>query len=192
MLVLFAFLRKYKPTLVIAISIPVSILATFGPLAMHHVSLNVMSLGGLAIGVGMIVDDSIVVLEAIQRRREEGESAFSAAVNGTREMALAVSATTLTTVIVFLPIVFVEGVAGQMFRDQALAVVYSLMASMVVAMVVVPMLAAIEPKTSLRAAAGSRLRAFGGVIQNLHAFRRVRDRLGRRASGRSSGPCRSD
>src|SRR5262249_31194534 len=97
-LVLFAFLRKYKPTFVISISIPVSILATFGQLAMHHVSLNVMSLGGLAIGVGMIVDDSIVVLEAIQRRREQGESAFAAAVNGTREMALAVSATTLTTV----------------------------------------------------------------------------------------------
>jgi HAE1 family hydrophobic/amphiphilic exporter-1 len=174
-LVLYAFLRRYKPTLIIAVSIPVSILATFAPLAWHGVSLNVMSLGGLAIGVGMIVDDSIVVLEAIERRRERGESAFWAAVNGTREMALAVTATTLTTVIVFVPIVFVEGVAGQMFRDQALAVVYSLLASMVVAMVVVPMLGALAPRKPLQAIAASRLAAFGGVAAGLGSLRRVRD-----------------
>ena len=142
-----------------------------------------MSLGGLAIGVGMIVDDSIVVLEAIERRRELGESAFSAAVNGTREMALAVSATTLTTVIVFLPIVFVEGVAGQIFRDQALAVVYSLMASMVVAMVLVPMLAAPRAEDARADRRGRRrLRALSAASSRSEPPERVHS-LGRVGGG---------
>ncbi len=143
-IILFAFLRRAAPTLIIAIAIPLSILATFAPLLMQGVSLNVMSLGGLAIGVGMMVDDAIVVLEAITRRRDEGESPIAAAINGTREMGLAVSATTLTTIIVFLPIVFVDGVAGQVFRDQALAICWSLTASWVVSVGVVPMLTTLE------------------------------------------------
>src|SRR5262249_40057247 len=143
--------------------------------SMHGVSLNVMSLGGLAIGVGMIVDDSIVVLEAIERRREQGESPFAAAINGTREMALAVTATTLTTVIVVVPSGFVEGIAGQMFRARALALVHSRLALMVVATLGVPMLAALAPRKPIRAATATRLAAFRGVAGNLHAFQRVRD-----------------
>jgi HAE1 family hydrophobic/amphiphilic exporter-1 len=105
------------------------------------VTLNVMSLGGLALGVGMLVDTSIVVLESITRCREEGDSLADAAIRGVREVSSAVIASTLTTVAVFLPIVFVEGVAGQLFRDQALAVVFSLLASLGVALFFLPMLA---------------------------------------------------
>lgn len=142
--ILLPFLRRVRDTLLIGLSIPLSIVATFGMLHLFHVSLNVMSLGGLALGVGMLVDGSIVVLESIERRRAGGEPAAVAAELGTREVGLAVSASTLTTVAVFLPIVFVEGVAGQIFRDQAITVVFSLLASLVVATLVVPVLAARE------------------------------------------------
>lgn len=139
--VLFFFLRSLPDTLVIGFSIPLSIVATFGVMHLAGISLNVMSLGGLALGVGMMVDASIVVLDAIARCREEGDSRVDAAIRGTREVGLAVSASTLTTVVVFFPIAFVEGIAGQIFRDQALTVCISLMASMGVSLFFVPMLA---------------------------------------------------
>ncbi|HYC76400.1 MAG TPA: efflux RND transporter permease subunit, partial [Planctomycetota bacterium] len=161
-LVLFAFLRRLKPTLIIAVAIPVSIVATFAPLYLAGVSLNIMSLGGLALGVGMLVDNSIVVLEAVTRRREAGEGVFAAAVNGAREMSAAVFGSTLTTVVVFLPIVFVEGSAGQIFRDQALAVVFSLLASLAAALVLVPMLAALDVPTGA-ADVGRRRRALAAL-----------------------------
>ncbi len=157
-LVLYAFLRRFKPTFIIAISIPISILATFAPLYLMGVSLNIMSLGGLALGVGMLVDNSIVVLEAVTRRRELGESVFAAAVNGTQEMAVSVWGSTLTTIVVFLPIVFVEGVSGQMFHDQALAIVFSLAASLVAAIVLVPMLASLGAGFGRTTAAGTTTR----------------------------------
>jgi HAE1 family hydrophobic/amphiphilic exporter-1 len=140
-LVLFLFLRLLSTTLIIAIAIPVSVMVSFTPLHLSGTSLNVMSLGGLALGIGMLVDNAIVVLESIARYREEGHGRLDAAVNGVREVSAAVTASTLTTVAVFAPIVFVEGIAGQIFRDQALTVVVSLLASLVVALFLVPMLA---------------------------------------------------
>ncbi|MGK0360829.1 MAG: HAE1 family hydrophobic/amphiphilic exporter-1, partial [Bradymonadia bacterium] len=139
--ILYVFLRSGYSTLVIAVAIPVSVAVTFVPLLLFGVTLNIMSLGGLALGIGMLVDNSVVVLESIYRCREEGDDIIAAAIRGTQEVGAAVIASTLTTVAVFLPIVFVEGVAGQVFGDLALAVVCSLLASLIVALFVVPMLA---------------------------------------------------
>jgi len=141
MAVIWFALRRIGPTLIIGVSIPVSVLVTFAPMYLGDVTLNLMSLGGLALGIGMLVDNSIVVLESIQKRREKGEPAAIAAVLGTSRVAGAVVASTLTTVAVFFPIVFVEGLGGQLFRDQSLTVVFSLLMSLLVALFVVPMLA---------------------------------------------------
>jgi HAE1 family hydrophobic/amphiphilic exporter-1 len=141
-LVLFVFLRELRSTLIIGVAIPISIVATFILMYGRGVSLNVMSLGGLALGVGMLVDNSIVVLEAIHRKREEdpGLSPAAAAERGAAEVSGAVVASTLTTVAVFVPIVFVVvGVAGQIFRDQALTVTFSLLISLAVALTFTPM-----------------------------------------------------
>lgn len=143
-LVLFAFLRDFRATLFISVAIPLSIIVTFAPMYLGGVSLNLMSLGGLALGIGMLVDNAVVVLESIQVHVERGASRRDAAVQGAADVAAAVTASTLTTVSVFLPISFVEGVAGQIFGDLALAVVFSLLASLVVALLFVPMLAARE------------------------------------------------
>ena len=140
-LVLFVFLRNVVHTLIVGLTIPVSIMATFAPMYMFDVSLNIMSLGGLALGIGMLVDNSIVVLESIFRCREEGDDLVQATVRGTSEVGSAVLASTLTTITVFFPIVFVEGVAGQIFGDMALTVVFSLLASLGVALFFIPMLA---------------------------------------------------
>ena len=142
--ILFLFLRDLRSTAIIAMSIPISVVCTFAALHVGGVSLNLMSLGGLALGVGMLVDNSVVVLEAIAVHRDKGQPRADAAVAGVQEVGAAVTASTLTTVAVFLPIVFVEGVAGQIFGDLALAVVFSLLASLAVALVYVPMLAARE------------------------------------------------
>jgi len=140
--VLFLFLRDLRATAIIGTAIPISIVCTFAPLYLFDVSLNLMSLGGLALGIGMLVDNAVVVLESIHVQGEQGASRRDAAEAGVREVAAAVVASTLTTVAVFLPIAYVEGIAGQLFRDLALAVVCSLLASLLVALVFVPMLAA--------------------------------------------------
>lgn len=142
--VLFLFLRDLKSTVIIGLSIPLSVVATFFLMFGSAVSLNIMSLGGLALGVGMLVDNSIVVLESVQRYRDQGLSVLAAAVRGASEVGRAVIAATTTTICVFLPIVFVEGVAGQLFRDQALTVTYSLVASLVVALMLIPMLSSLS------------------------------------------------
>lgn len=139
--VIFLFLRNVGHTAIIGITIPVSIIATFAPMQLSDVSLNIISLGGLALGVGMLVDNSIVVLESIFRCREEGDSFVDSTVRGVSEVGGAVTASTLTTIAVFMPIVFVEGVAGQVFGDMALTVVFSLLASLVVSLYFIPMLA---------------------------------------------------
>ncbi len=141
-LVIGLFLRERRSTAVVALAIPVSVIATFFVMNQMGLSLNIMSLGGLALGVGMLLDDSIVVLEAIHRRRGEGARRVDAAVTGTAEVAGPVIASTLTTVAVFLPIVFVEGVAGQLFRDQALTVSISILASLAFSLALIPVLAA--------------------------------------------------
>jgi HAE1 family hydrophobic/amphiphilic exporter-1 len=140
--VLFLFLRDWRSPLLLGIALPVSILIAFVGLFLTGTSLNVMSLGGLALGVGLLVDNGIVVLEAIHRRREEGQTARESAVAGTREVGAAIFASTLTTVVVFLPVIYVEGIAGQVFKDQALAVTFALLASLAVAVTVLPTLAA--------------------------------------------------
>jgi len=140
-LVLFLFLRSWKTTLIIGIAIPISVVATFFLMHISGISLNIMSLGGLTLGIGLLVDNSIVVLEAIQRKRDQGLGDVEAARAGASEVGRAVVASTLTTICVFVPIVFVEGIAGQLFGDQALTVTYSLVISLIVALSVIPMLA---------------------------------------------------
>ncbi|GAG09165.1 unnamed protein product, partial [marine sediment metagenome] len=139
--VLYMFLRRINHTLIIGVAIPVSIVATFAAMYMFDVSLNIMSLGGLALGVGMLVDNSIVVLESIFRCREEGDSIRHASIRGTSEVGGAVFASTLTTIAVFFPIVFVQGIAGQVFGDMSLTVVFALLTSLLVALFFIPMLA---------------------------------------------------
>ena len=131
-------------TLIVGISIPISVVATFAPMKIFDVSLNIMSLGGLALGIGMLVDNSIVVLESISRCREEGDGLVQATIRGVGEVGGAVFASTLTTIAVFFPIVFVEGVAGQIFGDMSLTVVFSLLASLAVALFLIPMLSSRE------------------------------------------------
>lgn len=147
-LVLFLFLRSWKTTLIVGIAIPLSVVATFFLMYLWGISLNIMSLGGLTLGIGLLVDNSIVVLEAIQRRRDAGSGDVEAARTGAGEVARAVVASTLTTLCVFLPIVFVEGVAGQLFGDQALTVAASLGVSLIVALTLIPMLASRTVRTA--------------------------------------------
>ena len=141
-LVLYLFLRRAWTTVIVAIAIPVSVIAAFNLMYAWGLSLNIMSLGGIALAVGMLVDDAIVVLENIYTRHEQGLPLAQAAVIGTREVAGAVTASTLTTVAVFFPMVFVQGIAGQLFADQALVVSATLMFSLLVSLTLIPMLAA--------------------------------------------------
>jgi len=143
-LVLLLFLKDLRTTLIIAISIPISVVATFFLMYRTGTTLNIMSLGGLALGVGMLVDSAIVVLEAIVKRREAGDDDTTAARKGASEVGHAVIASTLTTVAVFLPVVFLEGVAAQLFRDQALTVSFSLLAALAVSLTLIPMMVAIS------------------------------------------------
>ena len=142
-MVLYGFLRDARATTIIAISIPVSVIGTFLLMYSNDVSLNIMSLGGVALAVGMLVDNAIVVLENIVRKREQGASILDAAREGTAEVSSAVIAATLTTVAVFFPMVFISGIAGQLFRDQALTVTFALVFSLIVALTLIPMLAAL-------------------------------------------------
>lgn len=141
--VLFLFLRNLPHTSIVAVSIPVSIVITFTAMYFQGLSLNLMSLGGLALGIGMIVDNSIVVLESIFTRRESDRDPIASARIGSDEVSMAVTASTLTTVAVFFPLVFVTGIAGQIFGDLAATVTYSLIASLLVSLSVIPMLASL-------------------------------------------------
>ena len=148
-LVIFLFLRDGWSTFVISLSLPISIIATFFFMGQLGLSLNVMSLGGLALATGLVVDDSIVVLESIAKARERGLGVLESTIEGTREVSMAVVASTLTTIAVFLPLVFVEGIAGQLFRDQALTVSIAIAVSLVVAMTLIPMLSSLKGHTPL-------------------------------------------
>lgn len=141
-LVLFFFLREWRYPVAVALVIPISLIATFALLQATHVTLNIMSLGGLALGVGLLMDNSIVVLENIFRHRELGARAAAAAALGTEEVQRAIIASTLTNIAVFGPIVYIEGVAGQMLGALALSVSFSLIASIVVAVTLLPAMAA--------------------------------------------------
>lgn len=139
--VLYLFLRKGSSTFIIAVSIPISIIATFGLLYFNGLTLNQMSFGGLALGVGLVVDNAVVVLENITRMREEGRDARTSALVGTKQVAGAIIASTLTTSVIFLPVVFMQTLSGVIFQQLALVVVFSLICSLLVALTLVPMLA---------------------------------------------------
>ena len=161
-LILILFLKDIRPTMVVAVSIPISLITAIVCMYFSGVTLNVISLSGLALGVGMLVDNSIVVIENIYRLRGEGYSAKEAAIQGAGEVAGAILASTLTTVCVFLPIVFTEGITRQLFVDMGLTIAYSLLASLIVALTVVPAMASgvlsrVTPKADGR--------FFGGLIK---------------------------
>ena len=139
--ILYLFLRNRASTAIIAVSIPISVIASFGLLYFGGLTLNQMTFGGLALGVGLIVDNAIVVLESIVRKRDEGHGAIDAAELGTRDVAGAVTASTLTTCVIFLPVVFVQSTSGALFQALALVVVFALACSLLVALTLVPMLA---------------------------------------------------
>ncbi len=143
-IVLVLFLSDLKSPIFIFISIPIAIITTLVLMYFTEISLNIMSLGGLALGVGMLVDNSIVVLENIYRYREQGHKPLDAAFRGAREVAMPVAASTLTTIAVFFPIVYLEGIAGALFGEQALTVTYSLASSLVVSLTVLPLLTALS------------------------------------------------
>ncbi|WP_279157844.1 efflux RND transporter permease subunit [Parabacteroides goldsteinii] len=139
-IVLFVFLRRMGTTLIVSLSIPISIVATFNLMFFNGLTLNIMTLGGLALGAGMLVDNAIVVIESIFRNQEKGMSVKEAVITGTAEVANAVIASTLTTIVVFLPIVYLHGASGELFKDQAWTVTFSLVSSLFVAILVIPML----------------------------------------------------
>ena len=138
-LVLFIFLQEFRTPVIIAVVIPVSLLATFSLLYFRNITLNIMSLGGLALGVGMLVDNSVVVSESIFRHLSQGKDLFNAAYTGTKEVGMAVTASTLTTISVFLPVIYIHGGAGQLFKDQALTVTFALLSSLLVSLTLLPM-----------------------------------------------------
>ena len=140
MIVLYVFLRRIGTTMVVSVAIPISIIATFNLMYFNHLTLNIMTLGGLALGAGRLVDDAIVVLENITRNRDEGMSLNDAAIVGTGQVGGAITASTITTIVVFLPIVYLRGASGEMFKDQAWTVAFALISSLFVAMLVIPML----------------------------------------------------
>jgi HAE1 family hydrophobic/amphiphilic exporter-1 len=145
-IVLYFFLRNFWATMIISLSIPVSVIATFNLMYGADLSLNIMSLGGIALGIGMLLDNSIVVLENISRHRQGGKEIRKAVLDGAREVGTAVTASTLTTIAVFFPLVFVRGIAGQLFRDQALTITFALLVSLIVALTLIPMLASREKR----------------------------------------------
>jgi hydrophobic/amphiphilic exporter-1 (mainly G- bacteria), HAE1 family len=175
-LVLLFFLRNLRSSLIVAVSIPMSMLVTFAVMDYMGLTLNIISMAGLALAVGMIVDNSIVVLEVVFRHNEEGEAPRAAAENGTHEVAMAITASTLTTLVVFVPVLFVPGIAGQLFNDMVLTIVVSLAISLIVAITLVPLLAS-------RFLSGTRIRGgsrypwldslsdrIGGWLDGLHDF----------------------
>lgn len=141
-IILFFFLKDIRPTFVIALSIPISVVAAFVLMYFSGITLNIISLSGLALGVGMLVDNSIVVIENIYRMRREGVPARKAAVEGAQQVAGAIASSTLTTICVFLPIVFTEGITRQLFVDMGLTIAFSLLSSLAVALTLVPMMGA--------------------------------------------------
>ncbi len=157
--VLLVFLRRIGATLIISLAIPISIVATFNLMYFNGLTLNIMTLGGLALGAGMLVDNAIVVMENISRHLEDGLDIRQSSVLGTSQVAGAITASTITTVVVFLPIVYLQGFAGELFKDQAWTVAFSLISSLVVAILVMPMLSTRLLK--LGSSRGTRVRAVG-------------------------------
>lgn len=148
MIIIYLFLGAFIPTLIISTTIPLSVIITFNLMYGAKIDMNIMSLGGLALAIGMLVDNAIVVLENIARKKEQGLSLAQSALEGASEVSGAITASTLTTIAVFLPLIFVEGIAGQLFRDQALTIAFSLLVSLAVALTLIPTMAAYAGKPS--------------------------------------------
>lgn len=140
-IILMIFLRNFRSTLVVAISIPISVISTFGLMYFYGFTLNTITFGGLALGVGVLVDNAIVVLENIFRHRQDGKPKIEAAKTGSDEVAMAITASTLTTVVVFIPVVFMAGISGVMFQQLAWVVSFALFSSLLIALTLVPLLA---------------------------------------------------
>ena len=165
-LVIFFFLRNLRSTLVISLAIPISVIATFGLLYFGGFTLNLMTLGGLTLGVGMMVDSSVVVLENIFRRQQEqGESPAEAAVRGTGEVASAVVAGTVTTLVIFLPLIFVQGVSGVLCKELAYVIMFALFCALLVSLSLVPMLGSRLLQGGGAVAGNAKGAAFGGLAQ---------------------------
>jgi HAE1 family hydrophobic/amphiphilic exporter-1 len=164
--VVFVFLRRTRPTLIVAAAIPISLVATFGLVWTFGYTLNTMTLLGMTLAVGVVIDDAIVVLENIERHREQGAAAVQAATDGTREIAFAATAATISVAVVFLPVIFVEGLVGSFLGEFGLTVAGSVMISLFVALTLTPMLAARMPPPAER--------AHGSIYHRLEAgFRRL-------------------
>lgn len=163
-IVIYFFLRNLRGSIIMGISIPISIITTFAVMFLANVTLNIISMAGLALAVGMLVDNSIVVLENIYRHRELGENKFDAADIGATEVGMAITASTLTTISVFVPVLFVPNITGQLFKDMVLTITFSLAVSLLVALTLVPMMSA-------------NILKFDSVNKNSR-FNRFKDRIG--------------
>lgn len=163
-LVLYGFLRNARATLIVGVTIPISVIGTFALMHLTNLSLNIMSLGGIALAVGLLVDNAIVVLENISAKEEQGMRTVEAAEQGTSEVAGAVFAATLTTVAVFFPMVFVTGVAGELFKDQSLTVTFALAFSLLLAVLLIPMLAATGAREQFAEATEQRKAGWGTKV----------------------------
>ena len=150
-LTVFVFLRRTRPTLIVAAAIPISLIGTFGFMWIFGFTLNTMTLLALALAVGVVIDDAIVVLENIERHRELGEAPYEAASKGTREIAFAATASTVSIAVVFMPVIFVKGIVGSFLSEFGVTVAASVMISLVVALTLTPMLAARMPPPKERA-----------------------------------------
>jgi HAE1 family hydrophobic/amphiphilic exporter-1 len=172
-IVLFFFLHRFGTTLIISIAIPISIIATFTLMYFNDLTINIMTLGGLALGAGMLVDNAIVVLENIFRNHESGADAKTAAITGTAEVGGAITASTLTTIIVFLPVIYLQDAAGELFKDQAWTVAFSLLSSLFVAIFVIPMLyhRFYKNRTLPAQARSFQLTGYGQFLKGLLKFR---------------------
>lgn len=167
--VLFVFLRRIGTTLIVSLAMPISIIATFNLMYFNDLSLNIMTLGGLALGAGMLVDNAIVVMENIFRLRESGLSVKDAAIQGTSQVSGAITSSTLTTIVVFLPIVYLHGASGELFRDQAWTITFSLLSSLVVATLLIPMMYNFFYKGSKKAVIQKSLKisGYGKLLGNI-------------------------
>jgi HAE1 family hydrophobic/amphiphilic exporter-1 len=166
--VLFVFLRRVGTTLIVSLAIPVSIVATFNLMFFNGLTLNIMTLGGLALGAGMLIDNAIVVIENIFRNQEKGTGLKESIITGTSEVSGAIIASTLTTIVVFLPIVYLHGASGELFKDQAWTVTFSLLSSLFVAILVIPMLySQISKKSEFKTVKSIRINWYSHLLAKL-------------------------
>jgi HAE1 family hydrophobic/amphiphilic exporter-1 len=167
-IILYIFLRRFRTTLIVSLAIPVSIVVTFNLMYFSGLTLNIMTIGGLALGAGMLVDNAIVVIESIFQNQEKGLNAKQASIIGTSEVSGAIIASTLTTIVVFLPIVYLHGATGEMFKDQAWTVTYSLLASLFVAIFLIPMLfGQSSKKKQLTESKSIQIKGYSQLLRNL-------------------------